>query len=157
MALESITPTLKPLMEMKINLHTPFQNISATRLIADSAGGTFSGDRLKGTILQGGDWLTMTNGWGMIDVRLTLQTADEKPALIYCSYTGKFDLSILAVDPATVVPFGQFQFITHGQLETGDERYSWLNNVVFVATGRILGGNQVQYQVFEVDGLKPAH
>ncbi|MCE2829890.1 MAG: DUF3237 domain-containing protein [Sphingomonadales bacterium] len=49
---------------------------SGLRRIAPVTGGTFSGDRLNGTVLPGGnDWvINRADGVMVIDVRLTLQS-----------------------------------------------------------------------------------
>ena len=54
------------------------------RKIAPVAGGTFQGERIRGTVMPspGGDWLLMrADGVLTLDVRLTLKTDDG--ALIY--------------------------------------------------------------------------
>jgi hypothetical protein len=62
------------------------------RATAYVLGGEISGPRLRGKVLPvGGDWLLLrTDGVGLVDVRLTLQTYDD--ALIYMTYTGVLDL-----------------------------------------------------------------
>jgi hypothetical protein len=34
--------------------------------------------------------------------------------------------------------------------ETGDERYEWLNEGLFVARGRLLGTGRIEYAVYRV-------
>ena len=50
-----------------------------TRMIAEVAGGTFTGERLTGSVVQpGGDWVTARADRNIqLDVRLTLVTDDE--------------------------------------------------------------------------------
>ena len=36
------------------------------------------------------------------------------------------------------VPAEQYYMRTHARLETGDERYAWVNRTLFVGTGRRL-------------------
>ena len=147
------------LFDIEVDLK-PMDDLSGAplgqRLIAIGTGGTFSGPRLRGRVLEGGgDWLIRTpTGMGQLDVRLTLQTDDG--ALIYMTYGGRVDLSdalmgrILAgeaIDPAT------YYFRTAPYFETGAERYAWLNNLVAVGVGRIInqdGRNGVGYAVFAV-------
>ena len=116
-------------------------------------GGTFEGDRLRGTVNSGGaDWITMRSDTVMlIDVRLTLLTHDG--ATIGMTYAG------LATphDPANFARFAQREILpdedmyihTTPRFETGDDRYAWLNRVIAVTNGRRTeaGGS---YHVFEI-------
>jgi hypothetical protein len=45
------------------------------------------------------------------------------------------------------VEYGDAHFVTQPRLETGDERYQWLNSTVAVAEGRALH-NSVEYRMF---------
>lgn len=123
------------------------------RKIAAVTGGTFEGDRLRGTVVSppGGDWLLLRNdGVLCLDVRLTLKTDDG--ALIFMSYKGlrhgpREVLERLgrgeAVDPST------YYMRVAPVFETASERYSWLNRALFVATGRRDATGPV-YDVHEV-------
>ena len=66
------------------------QTPAGMRRIAPVTGGHFTGDRLNGTVLPGGnDWvINRHDGVMVIDVRLTLQTDDG--ALVYLTYQGRF-------------------------------------------------------------------
>jgi hypothetical protein len=46
--------------------------------------------------------------------------------------------------------FGDQYFRTTPRFETGDERYAWLNQAVFVSEGRIYPGLGVEYRVYRV-------
>lgn len=107
-----------------------------TRLIVAVTGGTFEGPKLKGTIdAPGGDWLTMrADGSAKLDVRLSLKTDDG--AVILMTYNG-----------IGVNRDGSFSIRTAPQFETGDERYSWLNNVQGVGIGAP-GPGTVTYQIY---------
>lgn len=125
------------------------------RMIASGSGGEVVGDRLKGTIAPtaGGDWLLIgQDGFGRLDVRNTVLTVDG--ASIYIQLHGIIELTpaVMAVfaggDVAT--DFGEQYFVTAPRLETGDERYAWVNRTVFVAEARILPGPRIDYRVFRV-------
>ena len=45
--------------------------------------------------------------------------------------------------------FGDHYFRATPRLETGDERYSWVNTTLFVAEGRVTESG-VEYRVFRV-------
>ncbi len=103
------------------------------RIIAAVSGGSFSGPKLAGTIapLTGGDWVTVRADKSLrIDVRLVLLTEDG--ATIYMYYGG-----ILIDGKARTAPY----------FETGDERYTWLNNVQAVGIGT-LGPTGPTYEVY---------
>jgi hypothetical protein len=132
------------------------QAIGATpvgeRRIGLVAGGSFEGERLRGTVLPGGaDWIIVRPDGAMaLDVRLALQTDDG--ALIGLTYRGlrhgpKDVMDRMArgeqVDPAS------YYFRTVGSFETAASKYDWLNRVWFVATGTRPPEGPV-YEVFEV-------
>lgn len=123
------------------------------RKIATVAGGSFTGERLSGTVKAspGGDWLLLrSDGVLCLDVRLTLQTDDD--ASIYMSYRGlrhgpKDVIDRLnkgePVDPAL------YYFRSVPVFETSSAKHSWLNRAIFVATGRREASGPV-YEVHEV-------
>ncbi len=123
------------------------------RKIATVTGGTFVGDRLRGTVVSppGGDWLLLRNdGVLCLDVRLTLKTDDG--ALIYMHYKGmrhgpKDVLDRMAkgesVDPTT------YYMRAAPEFETAAAQYAWLNRALFVAMGRREAAGPI-YEVFEV-------
>lgn len=109
------------------------------RIIVTVTGGTFEGPNLKGTIVEnsGADWLLKRpDGILQIDVRITLQTADD--ALIYMSYRGVRDATPEvaarlgrgeAVDPS------DYYFRITPHFETASEQYAWLNRLIAVGIG----------------------
>ena len=122
------------------------------RMIVPITGGTFDGERLRGTIEPGGaDWMTQRpDGVTMLDVRVVLKTDDE--ALILLTYHGlrHGPPEVMArltageqVDPA------EYYLRTTLYFETSDERYSWLNKLVAVATGHRPPTGPI-YEVFEI-------
>ncbi len=125
---------------------------TGTRIIADVAGGTFEGPRLKGTLgASGADWLLIgPDGVGRLDVRATLTTDDG--ANIYMQYVGVLVMNEAVTETLAgnrTCDYGDTYFMTQPRFETGDERYAWLNSVVAVAEGRVLPG-AVEYRVFHV-------
>ncbi|TMB18586.1 MAG: DUF3237 domain-containing protein [Deltaproteobacteria bacterium] len=75
--------------------HGPTQDIGAgphgTRVTFPIVGGSFEGDRLRGTVLPGGDDWTIKRPDGIIDLdlRVTLETDDG--ALIHMTFEGMRD------------------------------------------------------------------
>ena len=115
-------------------------------------GGEFEGPRLKGTLRRAGcaDWLTITEDYGHLDVRATLETHDG--AYIYVEYIGRVELTA-AVQAALAgngsTEYGDAYFFTAPRMQTGDPRYRWVNNLICVALGKLSAG-RVDYQVFQV-------
>src|SRR5450755_4224519 len=95
-SLNNLPETLKsvraqPLFVMRLNVK-PLQIVGATpgafRRIGVVPGGTFAGDRLSGTVLEGAsDWQTVrSDGATTLNVRLVLKTNDD--ALVCMTYRG---------------------------------------------------------------------
>lgn len=124
-----------------------------TRLVFVVTGGSFEGKRLNGKILSGGgDWMLVgPDGWARLDVRAQFLTEDG--AALYLTYTGLIEMNekigqALAAGGGT--DYGDQYFRTTPRIETGDPRYAWLNQTVFVAEGRLQPGRIVEYQVYRV-------
>ena len=121
------------------------------RRVAPVTGGTFAGERLRGQVLGGADWvINRPDGVMVIDVRLTLKTDDG--AAIYLTYQGRF----LAA-PEAMARFGrgalldpsEYSLVITAKLECGDERYQWLNNVVAAGTGEQTKDGPI-YTLYEI-------
>ena len=124
-----------------------------SRRIREVLSGDVTGDRIRGTVGTGGaDWVLVgRDGFGRLDVRLTLHTHDG--AHIYVQYFGLIEYT----DAARAANAGErssewdeHYFRTSLRLETGDPRYAWVNQTVFVAQGRLHPGPVVEYRVFRV-------
>lgn len=114
------------------------QTPAGLRRIAAVTGGTFTGERLNGTVRPGSDWVIhRPDGAMMIDVRLTLETDDG--VLIYLSYQGRFLAAPEAMarfaTGAMLEPH-EYSLAMVARFECGDARYAWLNNVIAVGTGQ---------------------
>lgn len=125
------------------------------RALATIAGGTFSGDRLRGRVLPaGGDWgLFRSDGTLSVDARGCLETDDA--ALVSVTYCGRWRISpellvrlsdseqIARIDPS------EYYLRTLMLFETAAEQYAWLNDIVAVGVGRrtVKG---IAYSVHEV-------
>jgi Protein of unknown function (DUF3237) len=122
------------------------------RRIGLVSGGTFKGERLRGTVLPGGaDWIVVrADDVTTLDVRLVLETEDK--ALIGMTYRG------LRHGPAAVmerlnrgdnVDPSEYYFRTAVMFETASAKYGWLNRIFAVGTGRRPPEGPV-YELFEV-------
>jgi hypothetical protein len=150
-------PTLTP--ELKFRAYFQPEDIGTgpfgTRQVATITSGEFSGDRLNGkTVGAGADWLLMAqDGFGRLDVRTTLKTDDG--ANIYVQYQGLLQATeaiakiLGGADEST--EFGDQYFFVTAQMETGDERYAWVNQTMFLGQGRVVAGPAVEYLIYRVD------
>ena len=120
----------RPLMTLRLNT-APTQDIGATplgaRVTFPITGGSFEGDRLRGKVLPGGDDWTVKRSDGVVelDLRITLQTDDG--ALVYMTFEG------IRNDGAPGAPY----FHTVSRFETAEPKYSFLNRLLAVGTGKI--------------------
>jgi uncharacterized protein DUF3237 len=153
------TPEFRYLCTYRADISEPQQMIGKAhfgrRMIAVLTGGVVEGERLNGRVVPGGgDWATIDENETLrLDARVTFETHDG--ALIYLSYRGvlrpmsKVREFSAQGGPKTDEERSQVYFRTAPILETGDERYSWVNNIVTIGLGESIGG-AVRYDVFEV-------
>ena len=144
----------RPLFAMKLDVRilvvgdTP----ETFRRIGFVHGGVFEGERLAGTIVDGGsDWQSVRrDGSTLLDVRLNLKTVEGD--LICMTYKGlrRGPSDIIArlemgerVDPAS------YYFRINPMFETASEKYAWLNGVLAVGLGHRFEDGPV-YNVFEL-------
>jgi hypothetical protein len=133
---------LEHLMDFKARLYAPVINVgtgpSGTRYIYNAAEGTFDGPRIKGRILPGGGDMPLADADGTmrLDIRVTLETDDG--AFIYLQNQGVWrnDPTRPAPEQDKAAEFGDMYIMSTPRLETGDERYQWLNDFVYVAEGK---------------------
>lgn len=95
-----------------------------TLMIFPVIGGSFDGERLRGTVLSGGgDWVTAHgNGSFTLDLRVTLEINDG--ALIHMTFTGVRDDA-------------NHYFRTMPRFETAAPKYAFLNRLLAVGIGEI--------------------
>ncbi|HLI43301.1 MAG TPA: DUF3237 domain-containing protein [Acidimicrobiales bacterium] len=128
----------------------PFGN----RVVAPLAGGRCTGKRLNGDfVAPGADWLLIgADGWGRLDVRGQLRSDDG--AVIFVAYDGVLEINDKAMaamlSSEAETAFEDQYYRTRPRLETGDERYAWVNQAVFVGRGRFTRAG-VSYEVYRVD------
>ena len=121
-----------------------------TRMYYEVSGGEISGDRLRGNVLSGGEWaLIGPDGFLRVDVRLQIETHDG--AFIYAQYLGLLEVNEkvqAALAGGTGTEFEDQYFYTNPRMETGDERYAWVNTTFFVGEGRIMPDLSVGYRIW---------
>ena len=99
--------------ERRRDMHSDWAVPMGTRGIGVVTGGTFEGERLRGTVMTpGADWVLFdAQSMGHIDVRLVLQTDDG--VNIYVQYLGVLELNAAmqsALAEGTETRFGDNYF-----------------------------------------------
>lgn len=123
------------------------------RAIASVGGGWVKGDRISGTLVgAGADWVLFgPDGFGRLDVRAQIQTDDG--AVLYMTYLGLLEMNekvrAALAGHRQGTDFADQYFRTTPRLETGDPRYAWVNQTIFVGRGRMAPGSVV-YEVYRV-------
>ena len=144
-----LTLKLDVAFDAMLNIGTTVQG---RRRIAPILGGSFEGERLRGTVLPGGaDWvINRPDGAMAIDVRIALRTDDE--ALIYCTYQGLFRAEAEAMarfNRGELLAETDYRLRTLARFEAGAERYRWLNDMIVVGMGRQTAQGPI-YTLYEV-------
>lgn len=129
----------RPLFTLRIEVDPPPHAVGLvpqgyTRRFACITGGSFEGERLRGSVLPGGSDILLERADGALqqDVRLLLKT--DAGDLVYLTYSGR--------------RVGEY-FRTVMQFEAAAPQLLWLNNLVAVAKGKREASGPV-YQVFEI-------
>ena len=140
--------TLSATIKVPVNVGAgPF----GERQYFEVTGGTIDG-KLNGKLLTGGgDWLLIgTDGFARLDVRAQLVTDDG--AFIYMNYFGLLELSEKvgqALASGGTTDYSDQYLRTTPRFETGDPRYAWLNQSIYVAEGRLNAG-VLEYTIYRV-------
>jgi hypothetical protein len=113
--------------------------------------GAATGQRFNATAFGGGgDWVLVgPDNYARLDVRMQFKTDDD--ALVYVQYFGLLEMNATvaqAIAGGGGTTYEDQYFRTTPRLETGDERYAWCNQSVFVARGHLLEGPRVEYEVY---------
>jgi Protein of unknown function (DUF3237) len=148
-------PELKPFCELRVDL-APIMEMgpgrAGKRRIIPIIGGTVSG-RVTGKILNlGADWQTIyADGSADLDTRYAFETDDGALIEIINKGVRHGPPDVVArlaqgedVDPS------EYYMRTTARLETGDPRYDWVNNMLFVGAGGRFA-SQVHVQLYTVE------
>jgi hypothetical protein len=116
----------RPLMRLRLTTAATAEigrTAHGTLSIFPITGGSFEGERLRGVVLGGADWVTKTaDGTFELDLRLTLETDDR--ALIHMTFTGVRDDA-------------NHYCRTLPRFETAAPKYSFLNRLLAVGIGDV--------------------
>jgi len=122
----SVAINSRPLMILRLETSAK-QDIGSTPrgtlTIFPVTGGSFDGERLRGKVLGGADWVTAHgNGVFALDLRVTLETDDG--GLIHMTFTGVRDEA-------------NHYFCTAPRFETAAPKYAFLNRLLAVGMGEV--------------------
>lgn len=148
-------PQLRHLADLDVDLGAPMElgaGPRGRRRIIPIVGGTVSGERLSGEILNlGADWQTiLADGTSELDTRYVLRTHDGATIDIrnFGFRHGPKDVVDALMRGEAVDP-SLYYMRTQPRFETGDARYAWLNRIICIGTGARLA-NGVRITFFEV-------
>ena len=134
-------PSLEHVCTLMVSL-APVQALgngrAGQRRIIPIIGGTVTGPKLSGRILNvGADWQTIFNsGVAELDTRYAMETDDGATIeIINYGYRHGPKPVIDAIARGEQVDPNSYYMRTHARLETGDPRYEWVNETLFVGTG----------------------
>jgi hypothetical protein len=123
------------------------QGRAGVRRIIPIVGGTVTGPRLSGRILNlGADWQTIfADGLAELDTRYAMETDDGATIeIVNYGYRHGPKEVLDAVARGEPVDPASYYMRTHARLETGDARYDWVNRTLFAGVG---ARNQSSVQV----------
>lgn len=122
---------LSPIIEMGTGL-------AGKRRIIPIIGGEVRGENISGKVLNvGADWQTiLPDGTAELIARYAFETDDGAVIEInnYGFRHGPPDVIEKLAQGEEVDPTSYYMR-THARLETGDERYNWVNNKLFIGSG----------------------
>lgn len=107
--------------------------------------------------MPGGDWMSVgPDGFWRPDVRVQLVTDDG--AVILLHYTGLVQQTDAFAEAATngrETGWDDQYMRMVMNFDTGDPRYEWLNESIFVAEGRLAGPAEIEYAIYRLTGIRP--
>jgi hypothetical protein len=112
------------------------------RIIQEFLSVRFDGDRLNGVMTgrAGADWLTVDeHGNATMDIKVVLLTADG--ARVFVTLDGRAQWG---------ERLGHGAIYSTARLESGDERYRWVNHLPLVGKGSVTDGGAVAHELFEL-------
>jgi hypothetical protein len=128
---------LIPLCTLTVSL-APTINVSPSLVIGEVTSARAEGERLQASMkgAAAADWLNVSpEGYGTLDVKLTLETDDG--AIVHATYAGRLQFDTMSVYAAPL-------------FHTGDERYLWLNKIQAVSKGAFQPDGTLIYEIFEL-------
>ena len=112
------------------------------RIIQELLSVRFEGPRLRGSMTgkSAADWLTVdANGNVTLDIRVLLLTDDGAHVFVTLDGRARWGEGL-----------GRGPIYSRANLESGDERYRWVNHVPLVAKGAVAEGGGGAHELFEM-------
>ncbi|MFT6451803.1 MAG: hypothetical protein ACJA06_001289 [Halocynthiibacter sp.] len=153
---EISAPGLRHVCDLEVNLD-PIREMghgrAGARRIIPIIGGRAHGPEINGKILNlGADWQTIwSDGTAELDTRYAIETDDGATIEIKnYGYRHGAAAVVARIAAGEDVDPGEYYMRTHARLESGDPRYSWVNNTLFIGSGGRFAG-QVHVKLFALD------
>lgn len=150
-----MTIALEPICDLVVELSPPHEMgaaLSGSRRIIPIVGGTASGPRINGRILNvGADWQTVQEGGvAQLDARYAIETHDGAVIEVVSQGIRHASPEVAArIVAGEIVPPSEYYMRTAIRLDSGHPDYAWVNRALFLATGSKVGRN-VRLSVYRV-------
>lgn len=150
-----MTIALEHACDLVVELSRPHEMggcASGTRRIIPIVGGSASGPRISGRILNvGADWQTVsTNGVAELDARYAIETADGAVIEVVSRGIRHASAEVAArIAAGENVPTSEYYMRTAIRLDSGHPDHAWVNSSLFIATGGKVGST-VRLSVYQV-------
>lgn len=148
-------PGLRHLADLDVELAAPIElgdGPRGRRRIIPIVGGTVTGERLSGEVLNvGADWQTVfADGTAELDTRYAMRSHDGASIDIRnFGYRHGPEHVLDALMRGEAIDPSLYYMRTQPRFETGDARYRWLNRIVCIGSGARLA-HGVRITFFEV-------
>ena len=124
------------------------------RLCWQVATATLTGPRIDAKLAQpGSDWIRLgVDGVRRMDLRAALVSDDDEPILL------RYDNALIvpserflaALELGLPTRFGDHYMRIAPRFEVGSSRYAWLTTNLFLGHGRLLGPQELTYDIYRV-------
>ena len=150
-----MTIALEHVCDLVVELSPPHEMgaaLAGTRRIIPIVGGTASGARINGRILNvGADWQTVqAGGLAQLDARYAIETDDGAVIEVVSQGIRHASAEVAArIVAGEVVPPSEYYMRTAIRLDSGHPDYAWVARSIYVADGGKVG-NTVRLAVYRV-------
>lgn len=101
----------------------------------------------------GTDWMRLgSDGIRRADLRAQLTTEEASTILFHYNLAiiKASEAFLTALQTGKATDFAQQYMRMSPQFETGDERYAWLEQHLFIAEGRLAGKKEIEYKICRI-------